>query len=224
MSKPSIGVSLPNPFALREQKYLNYFSWVESAEGSPVPIVPEFQVNLDELDGILITGGGDIDPSRYGEDNTKSTNILAERDMLEIYLVRQALKLGIPVLGICRGMQIMNISLGGTLHQHLPDITMLAHTNGKEDAYHMVKIEVGTLLHRIVQLDEIEVRSHHHQAPNKLGDRLVASAHAEDGIIEAVELPDHRFFLGILWHAERMGDESSSRLIRAFVEAASKKR
>ncbi|PJK21699.1 gamma-glutamyl-gamma-aminobutyrate hydrolase family protein [Mycolicibacterium goodii] len=175
---------------------------------------------LDRLDGLVITGGPDVDPSRYGQQPHPQTNEPArERDEWEFALLTGALARGIPVLGVCRGAQVLNTALGGTLHQHLPDV--IGHTHhqkgnaifGTSD----VRTVPGTRLASLIG-ERSDAQCYHHQAIDRLGDGLVVSARDADGVIEAVEVPGEHFVLGVQWHPEERLDDL--RLFRAVVEAA----
>ncbi len=170
------------------------------------------------LDGLLVAGGGDISPSLYGESDAEETvGVRPGRDAFEIALTRTALEHDVPVLGICRGMEMLNIARGGTLVQELE--TKEAHLrNPGEFTTHEVDLEPGSLAARAAGAEAIAVRSHHHQGVGELGDGLVISGRsAGDGVAEAIEDPELAFALGVLWHAE---EESPSPVIEAFVAAA----
>jgi putative glutamine amidotransferase len=177
---------------------------------------------LDRIDGLLLVGGADVDPSMYGaalEAATEST--YPERDRFEIALCRGAIARGLPMLGICRGMQILNVALGGTLEQDVvaddgshPHRRVRGTFDGND---HTVALVPGSLAARAVG-EEIHVaHCHHHQAVSELGDALVVSGRAEDGVIEAIELADRDWVLGVQWHPEA---DDRSRLFGALCEAA----
>jgi putative glutamine amidotransferase len=177
---------------------------------------------LDRVDGLMVIGGADLDPATYGQETSEHTeSIYPERDEFELALTRAALERGVPFLGICRGMQLLNVALGGTLHQHLvgddgvPSHRRIIGTfDGTE---HEIDLEAGSLAERALGGPTHEARCHHHQAVDRLGDGLVVSGRARDGVIEAIELPD-RWALGVQWHPEA-GDKRE--LFHAFAEAAS---
>ena len=173
---------------------------------------------LDRVDGLILSGGADLDPSTYGaEPGPRTTGYRIERDAFEIALAREALDRDLPVLGICRGMQLLNVALGGTLEQQAPDPQIHLHTPGTF-ADHQVRLEPGTLAARVVGAEGVAIRSHHHQGVAELGEGLVASGWSEpDGLVEAIELPGRAFALGVLWHAE---EEPGSRIVAALCEAA----
>ncbi|MEU6667717.1 gamma-glutamyl-gamma-aminobutyrate hydrolase family protein [Streptomyces sp. NPDC046727] len=167
------------------------------------------------LDGLVIAGGPDVDPARYDAERSPRTGPPApERDAWELALIDAALAADVPLLGICRGMQLLNVALGGTLLQHLDGHREVVGAFGG----HPVKPVPGTLYAGIVP-EELTVPTYHHQAVDRLGEGLVPSAHAEDGTVEAVELPaDRGWALGVQWHPE-MGEDQ--RVMRALVTAAS---
>jgi putative glutamine amidotransferase len=172
---------------------------------------------LDMLDGLILAGGSDIDPGSYGarpHPETKAT--WPERDRFEIALGTRALERDMPVLGICRGMQMMNVIQGGTLNQHLPGLELHRHTPGVFTD-HRVRMEPGSLAERVVGAEHTEVKSAHHQGLEVLGDGVVASGYADDGIVEAIDLPDKGFAVGVLWHPE---EDERSRVVGSLVNEA----
>jgi putative glutamine amidotransferase len=176
---------------------------------------------LDRIDGLLLAGGADVDPGSYGADRHPETGITwPERDRFEIALARRAIEREIPVLGACRGMQILNIALGGTLHQDLPGVIgtdVHRHTPGVFGD-HGVRLEPGSLAARAVGDERTLVKSHHHQSLADLGEGLAATGWStDDQLVEAVELRGEPYALGVLWHPEQ---DEASRVIASLVEAA----
>ena len=165
---------------------------------------------LGPFDGLLLVGGGDVDPDRYGaEPGDTLYGVEPDRDVFEIELVRTAARTGLPTLCVCRGMQVMNVAFGGTLHQHLPGMAGLeAHgvpVDGSE-TLHDVEVEAGTLLREAVGAATITCSSHHHQGVARVGEGLVATGRSGDGLVEAIEVPAGpgrgSWVLGVQWHPE----------------------
>ena len=201
-----------------------YSEAVDAAGGVPVTLPPAETASetpdalLDLLDGLILAGGGDVHPSAYGAEAGPGTiGARPERDRFELAVARRAVERDLPLLGICRGMELLNVALGGTLEQELPETHRHLHTPGKF-VDHEVVLEPGSLAARALGSDRVSVRSHHHQGVAQLGQGVVISGHSvPDGVVEAVELPDSRWALGILWHAE---EERESPVVAALVAAA----
>lgn len=206
-----------------------YVSAIEEAGGAPL-LFPSLEVHLgdpgrllDLVDGLFLPGGRDLDATLYGSEAHPSNDPpLRVRDELEIELTRLARERGMPVLGACRGMQVINVALGGTLEQHLGDRLDLTPHRAEYGTHtsHPVAIETGTLLGSITHEPEFDISSHHHQGVDRLGEGLVAAATAPDGVVEAIEATDGGFCLGVQWHPEERLDPEGIALIRAFVAAA----
>lgn len=175
---------------------------------------------IGRIDGLLLSGGDDIHPRYYGEELSDSTNLSPDtRTDYDFALLRAALKAGKPVLGICLGAQVLNVYFDGKLHQDVP-----GHKGKGADLTHEVAVASGGRLREILGVDKLTVNSYHHQAMKTVGEKLIASASAPDGIVEAVELPGEGFVLGVQWHPERMqGDPFSQRIFEAFIKASSLK-
>jgi gamma-glutamyl-gamma-aminobutyrate hydrolase PuuD len=201
-----------------------YVDLVTSVGGIPVLLPPQPGIGetVQLLDGLLLPGGGDLDPALYEAPQHPATGRLnPRRDAAEVELARAAISTGLPVLGICRGLQVLNIVLGGTLHQHLPDI--VGH-KGHEPApgtfgSQRVLLEGGSQIAKIMGGDAATVPCHHHQSIDRIGTGLTVTARSEDGVIEAAELADHPFAVAVQWHAEENGGRADS-LFGALVEAA----
>lgn len=179
---------------------LNYELAVRAAGGDFVTrCYPEVDLSFD---GLLLTGGGDIDPSRYGQVLNGSNPPDLERDRTELALARAYLDAGKPILGICRGHQILNVVLGGTMVQDLGEHLNLFHRKTSEDRVHPIRAQEGSILHALYG-ETFAVNSAHHQAVDALGEGLVITARSESGIVESVELPG-RPVLGLQFHPERM--------------------
>jgi putative glutamine amidotransferase len=173
---------------------------------------------LDMLDSLVLAGGSDLDPASYGaRPHPETTGARPERDRFELALAHRALDRELPVLGICRGMELLNVALGGTLEQHLTRLDVHRHTPGAF-CDHAVRLEPGSLAALAVGAERTEVKSHHHQGVGELGDGLAASGWSEpDGLIETIELRDGRWALGVLWHPE---EDERSRVLGALVAEA----
>lgn len=204
-----------------------YSQGIDEAGGLPL-LLPPSEAGTAEpgellglLDGLLLSGGSDLDPASYGATpDPQTTNTRADRDAFELALAHGALERDLPVLGVCRGMELLNVACGGTLDQHLADATLHVHTPG-QFSDHEVRLEPGSLAARAVGAEPGSVRSHHHQGVDRLGEGLVVSGWAEPGgTIEAIEMPDRRWVLGILWHAE---EERRSPVLAALTAAAQAK-
>jgi putative glutamine amidotransferase len=201
---------------------LSYVQAVEEAGGRAL-VVPPSEDGIEEtmavLDGLILSGGADLDPELYGEEAHEATfGVDPARDQAELLLLKAALDRDMPVLAICRGSQVLNVALGGDLEQHIPD--QLGHEGHKETpgafSEHAVELDPDTHLAEVLG-DRIEIKSHHHQGFRRLGKGLREAAHADDGTLEAVEDPSRRFALGVLWHPEAGEDR---RLFEALVEEA----
>ena len=171
---------------------------------------------LDMLDGLILAGGSDIDPASYGaKPHPETRGTRPARDRFEIALGTRALERDMPVLGICRGMEMLNVIQGGTLNQHLGS-ELHRHTPGVFTD-HRVGLEPGSLAERVVGGEHTEVKSAHHQGLEELGEGVVATGNADDGVIEAIELPGRSFAVGVLWHPE---EDEQSRVVGALVDEA----
>jgi putative glutamine amidotransferase len=200
----------------------SYVRAVEEAGGRALLVPPSMngiEETLDAVDGLLFSGGSDLDPELYGQDTHAQTNdVVPERDRAEIALLEAALERDMPVLAVCRGSQVLNVVRGGDLVQHLPDVVgdeKHKHTPGVF-ADHDVDLVQGTRAQEILG-DHAPVKSHHHQGYGRLGEGLREAARAEDGTVEALEDPSRRFALGVLWHPEAGEDFA---LFKALVDEA----
>jgi putative glutamine amidotransferase len=176
---------------------------------------------LDLLDGLLLSGGSDVNPVSYGAELQPETRpAREERDRFEIALARAAVARDMPLLAVCRGMQILNVAFGGTLNQHIPNLEIHRHSRGAFHD-HEVVLEPGSLAADVIGRERLRVKSHHHQAVAALGEGLVISGRAaEDDLIEAIEMPGCGFALGVLWHPEEDQDEDRRHPIASLVDAA----
>ena len=190
----------------------SYSHCVWQAGGVPLVLVPpeeggpDAEGVLELLDGLILSGGADIDPALYGAEREATTaGFRRERDVFELDLAREALEREVPLLGICRGMQMLNVACGGTLDQHLAELELHLHTPGSF-IDHDVVLEPDSQAARAVGTARLSVRSHHHQGIGRLGEGLRVSGRAEPGgLTEAIEVPGRRYALGVLWHAEEDG-------------------
>jgi putative glutamine amidotransferase len=240
MARPTIGICMPLERARWAAWDLDAFvlprSYVDAVNRAgamalllaPDPVlVDDPDQALDRIDGLMLAGGADIDPATYGADAHPATiGSVPDRDAFELALVRRALERDMPLLAICRGMQVMNVACGGTLHQHLPEL--VGHENHRrvlgsfEGADHDVRLAPGSLAARAAGEQLHATKSHHHQGVDRVGDGLVVTGWADmDELPEALELERNGFALGVQWHPEA---DERSRLIAALVEEARARR
>jgi putative glutamine amidotransferase len=236
MARPTIGICTPLERARWSAWHLdafllprNYVDAVHRAGAMALLLAPDPRLIevpdeiLDRIDGLMLVGGGDIDPAAYGADSHPETlGSVPERDAFEVALVRRALERDMPVLGICRGMQVLNVACGGTLHQHLPEL--VGHGDHRrvlgsfDGADHDVRLAPGSLAARAAGEELHATKSHHHQGVDRVGDGLVVTGWAAlDELPEALEAEGNRFALGVQWHPEA---DEGSRLIAALVDDA----
>ena len=237
MSKaPLIGVTASITIGkVPERTYVNsaYLYAVQQAGGVPVVLPPQlssasFERLARGLDGLLLTGGGDIDPSVFGEaPHPTVSEVAPARDALELSAVRLALERRLPILAICRGLQLLDVALGGTLFQDVGSDTgtQLQHSQQepRDQPTHKIQVKAGSRLAETLGADELEVNSMHHQAVKVLGRGLTAVAWAPDQIVEGIEMTDTgRLVLGVQWHPEEMvtHSEPARRLFAALVQSA----
>lgn len=214
---------------------LDYVEGVAGAGGAPVVLPPVGDQRtagavIQSLDGLLLSGGSDLDPGYYGEEPAPELGpTIPERDAFEMALVELALGRGLPIFGICRGMQVLNVALGGTLYQDLPsqregDVLKHRQATPKWQPTHEVEVAGGSYIAGVMGRDLVKVNSYHHQGIKDLAEGLVVTGRSSDGVIEAVEAGDlsQRWLLGVQWHAEAMrgaGPQQES-LFEAHVSAA----
>ncbi len=231
MNKPLIGVtSYHRNEADRFTLPANYLQAVERAGGLPIIIAPtetNIEDQVDSIDGVMLTGGADIDPVEYGGES-KSTiyGINRERDRYELQLTRLALEKKLPTLAICRGLQIMNVAIGGTLVEHLPDEygeTVTHRGDNMNKVEHSVSIAEHSMLATILELTEISCSSYHHQSVRRLASGFKVVASSEDGVIEAIESAEYPHVIAVQWHPEHTAefDPIQQRLFNIFVSWAS---
>ena len=203
-----------------------YFDGVSRAGGIAVLLPPQpvdaaiAERVVEGVDGLVLTGGVDVDPAGYGQERHPETDRpRVDRDAWEFALLDAALRSRVPVLGICRGIQVLNVALGGTLHQHLPDVIGHGRHRAGNAVFSSTQIHItpGTRLAALLG-DHVDAQCYHHQASDRLADGLHVGARDDDGLIEAVELPGDHFVLAVQWHPEERLDDL--RLFEAVVDAA----
>ena len=225
IERASFGVWSDEPATLLP---LSYSRAIHGAGGMLAMLPPDRRVSenpgelLDRLDALVLGGGADIDPEDQGiERHPETVGTNPDRDRFEIALARDALERGMPLLGVCRGMQVLNVACGGTLDQHIPE--RLGHEIHRPVpgswAEHEVRIEPGSLAAEAAGKERLSVKSHHHQGVDRIADGLTASAWAtDDESVEAIESADGHFALGVLWHPE---EDPTDRIIPTVIERAS---
>ncbi len=205
-----------NPPSLMSGSLSDYKNAVIAAGGIPVLIPINTDVNqlsalLERLDGLVLVGGGDIESSQYGQETVegKSYGVDKDRDFMELYLGAEAIARDMPLLAICRGHQVVNVVLGGTLWQDVATLmpggmvhSYFGEGRPRNETLHTVSVKAGSCLAQLLGAQEVPVNTIHHQGIDKLGDGLVATAFAPDGLIEGIEMPDKRFMVGVQWHPE----------------------
>ncbi len=241
MTSPLIGLTMRRavsktglPSVVLLQAYIDA---IVQAGGTPLLIPSDIPAEdwdglLSRLDGIVLTGGGDIATERFhGQDHPEVCEVDEQRDSIELGLLRAAAASRIPFLGICRGLQVVNVALGGTLYTHIPDQYPNAVRHDFDEGYprsylaHSVRIQAGSQLAQIVGELLLQVNSLHYQGVKELAPGLQTVAVAPDGLVEALELPGHPFGVAVQWHPEWLtGQESTRRLFRAFIVASLGKR
>jgi putative glutamine amidotransferase len=230
--RPLIGISSYGRAGERQTFSVpcEYVDAVRMAGGVPIilpPVEGETPEGLDAVAGLILPGGGDVDPEHYGGGHHDANyGISQERDHFELTLTRAALaRPELPVLCVCRGMQLLNVALGGDLIAHIPDHfgdSVVHRTPQLKPVPHGVRLDPGSRLAGVLDATELVVQSVHHQAVGRLGEGLLAVAWSEDGVVEAIESAGHRFVIGVQWHPEldALSDPRPMRLFETLVAAA----
>ncbi|MEW9528661.1 gamma-glutamyl-gamma-aminobutyrate hydrolase family protein [Microbispora sp. NPDC049125] len=230
MRQPLIGVSLrPWRRPGKRERWMQspeFFTVVRAAGGVPLPIppmdLPGVRALYDLCDGLLLPGGRDVDPASYGA-AAREEETLPDLDVVEIALTRWAAEDGLPLLGVCRGEQIMNVALGGTLWGDVSEIPGAADHGGDDlpTTWHEIAVTAGSKLAKVLGGTRATVNSRHHQAVDRLGEGLRTVGESPDGVIEAIEADGDWFALGVQWHPEEASEHSTGDpLFRALIEAA----
>ena len=227
---PTIGITFSED--IENDPSNNYIRAIKDFGGIPITLYPGISgFKLDDLDGLLLTGGGDIHPDNFDAKwHPALYNVSEDRDALEIPLCREAIATDLPVFGICRGIQIMSVAMEGSLYQDIPsefpkEASPQSQINGV-DSRHTIEIEPDSRLNQIIGKHTDEVNSAHHQAVREMGEGFKVTARTQEGIIEAMENRSKRFVLGVQYHPERMIEtadfqEHRRKLFEAFIQAAS---
>ena len=214
---PTVGLTVPS--SATEEQTRPYRAALEACGARVVELRAGDEAVA--LDGLLLSGGGDVEPGRFGQEkHAKTAGIDPERDELELRMAGAALADGAPILGICRGAQVLGVALGGTLVQDVPDLTPNALPHA--DAKHGVRLACDSRIGAILGCERLEVNSYHHQANGLLGDAVRAAAWSDDNVIEAIEAADRPFVIGVQWHPEvgALGDERQRRLFEHLIGLA----
>lgn len=229
--KPIIGITADVENEDKTVLHHNYVKAIKEAGGLPIILPTGIEKDIEQLahmiDGLLLSGGGDIDPELFDEDpHPRLGNVTPYRDVFEIAIVKELLKLDKPILGICRGLQVLNVAFGGNVFQDMHTVSakpLLQHNQQApaSHASHYIQVVEDSLLEKITKSDRLKVNSFHHQSAKYVPKSLKISATTNDGVIEAIESPTRKFILGVQWHPEALaahGDIYSQRIFRKFVE------
>ena len=226
-SAPRIAVALKSDDPNIVAKAGPYLDWVLRGGGDPVIVLPDTRRPLAGVEGLLLLGGEDVAPERYGAVDRYCETINRERDAFEFTLIRSVLRRDLPTVAVCRGIQILAVALRGTLYQDIPreatvdsDAKRVAHRGPRHtDTAHRIRLEKGSRLADLLGARTITVNSHHHQAIRDVPECARVAARSADGLVEAIELPERRFVLGVQWHPERWPHPSSARIMKGFLAA-----
>lgn len=221
--------------ASKSESYFNYSNWVKKYNAE-IEIVDLIDVNINDIenvimnvDGLVLSGGPDLDPIHFDKvDQRDRCSIDLKRDSIELKAIEVATKKNIPILGICRGLQILNVYFGGDLITDIPtDVeNHINHQQKSGDSYHKIIIENNTLLHKLIDANEIEVNSNHHQSIGKISDKFIIGSKTSDGVIESIEFKElnSHWIFAVQWHPERLDYESnaSKKILFEFVKEVEK--
>lgn len=229
--KPIIGITSEVENENKNVVHQNYVKAIKEAGGLPLILPTGIDKDIEQLssmiDGLLLSGGGDIDPELFDEDpHPRLGEVTPCRDSFELAIVKEMLKLDKPILGICRGLQLVNVAFGGNIFQDMHTVSakpLLQHNQKApaSHASHFIEVVEESLLGQITKSDRFKVNSFHHQSAKYVPKSLKIVASTSDGVIEAIESPTHKFVLGVQWHPEAtaaIGDKYSQRIFRKFVE------
>lgn len=223
-----IAVSLRGAQSIELEKAKPYLDWLRRGGAEPMVVTPPGRDLPPSVAGLLLTGGEDVDPALYGAERLHVERVSRARDDFELALVGEARRRALPLLGICRGVQVLAVALGGSLVQDIPYVgpergTWIRHRgdgSDRRDTEHLVSVESGSQLARLLGATRLSVNSHHHQAVRAAPAPARVVARSDDGVAEALELPGPPFVLGVQWHPERWAHPSSDALRDGFLDAA----
>ena len=234
--KPIIGITSDVQEGSKHTLNNTYVKAIQRAGGVPIILPVGIEKDVSRLstmiDGLLLTGGHDINPLLFGEEpHHRLGEVSPSRDSIEMEFTREMLKLDKPIFGICRGLQVLNVAVGGTMYQDIHsqnDKPIIQHVQKAPRSHqsHFVQVEKGSLFESIAESNQLEVNSFHHQAVKDVPEPFTVSGVASDGIIEVIESARHRFVIGVQWHPEELsanGDPVSLRLFEKFIEACNEK-
>ena len=231
MIKPLIALTFRSDNPYERRKEMDYIQWVNRWGGECRIISPGKKDPLKDVSGLLLTGGEDISPQRYGENNLGCEKINLERDNFEIKVLKTAFRKRLPILAICRGIQVLAVYLGGSLFQHIPNEPLFKNHHPKPiihrgqrrtDSTHKIMIEPESHLGCWVQQKHTMVNSNHHQAIRSLPKHVRITAQTKDGGVEAIEIPGKHFVMGLQWHPERWEKISSRAIIKGFLKISTR--
>jgi putative glutamine amidotransferase len=232
--KPIIGVTSSKELG-KEKYHIQQADTEAIIQAGGLPIMLPHLTNEDDIDqiaeridGLYATGGYDVDPTLFGEEpHPNLGTVIPSRDAFELALIQKVLELDKPILGVCRGTQILNVAVGGDMYQDIPtqiEGNVLQHQQKapSEHGSHFVDVKEGSLLHRLTESEKLKVNSRHHQANRSVPESFLISGTASDGVVEAIESKEHHFVLGLQWHPENMAvasDIPSQKIFKGFIEA-----